>query len=109
VRTLTPAQARLLAEHVGVLLLSNLVIDERIAACLGTHEGGVLSLRGLESVSGRGLALLWDNPDVILPPKLAGPAAATAAQRMRPGGHPSPAELERIIAAIAAAGEAQLA
>ena len=50
-----------------------------VAAILATHDGGVLSLRGLESASGRGLALLWDNPDVILPPKLARPAAAIAA------------------------------
>jgi hypothetical protein len=42
VRTLTPAQAELLARHVGVLLLSNLAVDERIAACLGTHAGSLL-------------------------------------------------------------------
>lgn len=109
IELLTEAVAGELVRHPLLELDGLKSVTDRVAAILATHEGGVLSLRGLESVSGRGLALLWDNPDVILPPKLTRPAAATAPQRPGPGGHPSPAELERIIAAIAAAGEAQLA
>jgi len=109
IELLTEAVAGQLIRHPLLELNGVKSVTDRVAAILATHEGGVLSLRGLESASSRGLALLRDNPDVILPPKLALPAAATAAQRTRPGGHPSPAELERIIAVIAAAGEAQLA
>jgi hypothetical protein len=105
IELLTEAVAGQLVRHPLLALDGIRSITDRVAAILAGHDGGALSLRGLESVSARGLALLRENPDVILPPRLAQPEPAAT----RPGGHPHPAELEKIIAAIAAAGEAQLA
>jgi hypothetical protein len=109
IELLTEAVANQLVRHPLLELDGVKRVTDRVAAILATHDGGVLSLRGLESASGRGLALLWDNPDVILPPRLARPEPTTACTTARSGGHPSPAKLEQIIAGIAAAGEAQLA
>ena len=106
---LTEAVAGQLVRHPLLALDGVKRVTDRVAARLATHDGGALSLRGLESVSARGLSLLRDNPDVILPPRLARPEPAAATKTTRPDGRPSPAQLEQIIAAIAAAGEAQLA
>jgi hypothetical protein len=100
---LTEAVASQLMRHPLLALDGVRSMTDRVAAILATHEGGALSLLGLKSVSARGLAILRTNSDVILPPRLARPEPAS------PPGQPSPADLEQIIAAIAAAGEAQLA
>ncbi|MFM7136390.1 MAG: hypothetical protein ACKO1M_04880 [Planctomycetota bacterium] len=106
---LTETVADQLVRHPLLALDGVKRVTDRVAEILATHDGGAVSLRGIQSVSGRALALLRANPDVILPSRLAGPDPGVASGTARPVGHPSPAELERIIAAIAAEGEAQLA
>jgi hypothetical protein len=69
IELLTEAVARQLVRHPLLELDGVKSVTDRVAAILATHDGGVRSLRGLESASGHGLALLRDNPDVILPPR----------------------------------------
>jgi len=109
IERLSEAVAGQLVHHPLLELNGVQSVTDRVAAILATHEGGVLSLRGLKSASSSGLELLRDNPDVILPPRLARPGSPAAGRARATPRHPSPAELERIIAAIAAAGEARLA
>lgn len=109
IELLTEAVAGQLVRHPLLELNGVKRVTDRVAAILATHEGGVLSLRGLESASGRALALLRENPDVILPPRLARPRPTATGRSAAAPPHPDPAELQRIIAAIAAAGEARLA
>lgn len=71
IELLTEAVAGELVRHPLLELNGLKGVTDRVAAILATHEGGVLSLQGLESASERGLALLQDNPDVTLPPRLA--------------------------------------
>ena len=76
IELLTEAVAGQLVRHPLLELDGLKSVTDRVAAILATHDGGVLSLRGLESASGRGLALLRDNPDLILPTRLACPEPA---------------------------------
>ena len=71
IELLTEAVAGQLVRHPLLELDGLKSVTDRVAAILATHDGGVLSLRGLESASGRGLALLRDNPDLILPTRIA--------------------------------------
>ena len=108
IERLTEAVASELVRHPLLALDGVVRVTDRIAAILATHDGGAVSLRGLESVSRRGLAMLRENPDLILPPSLTESETAAVTKRMGSGSQPSQAQLERIIAAIAAAGETQL-